>query len=168
MDLDRIKALYQYNRWANAKVFDTVSTLKLEEYSRDLKSSYRSVRDTMVHIISAEWIWLTRLRGTSPKAMWLPSDFPTVLTLRSRWESLAQEQAEYMGKLTEESLSVLITYVNTRGETYTYPLWQILQHVVNHSSYHRGQITTMLRQLGAEPVATDFLLYYDMVSELAE
>ena len=162
MDLDWIKALYTYNRWANARIFDALSTLPHQHYTMDMHSSHRSVRDTLVHIISAEWSWLMRVKGTSPKAMWSPSDFPTISALRTRWSEVAREQAEFIASITEESLKTPITYVNTQGETFTYPLWQILQHVVNHSSYHRGQVTTLLRQLDSEPIATDFLVFYDM------
>lgn len=162
MELDRIKALYEYNRWANDRIFEAVSRLTPEEYTKDMQSSHRSVRDTFVHVISAEWIYLRRVRGTSPKALWSPLDFPTVSKLRDRWAELTREQMAFIANLTEEQLKERITYINLAGEPFTYPLWQIPQHVVNHSSYHRGQITTMLRQLGAKPEATDFLLFYDV------
>jgi uncharacterized damage-inducible protein DinB len=71
---------------------------------------------------------------------------------------------EFIHNLADESLDKMITYINLKGETWTYPLWQMLQHLVNHSTYHRGQVTTMLRQLGAEPAATDFLLFFDKIS----
>ena len=162
MESDRIKALYEYNRWANNRIIEAVSRLTHEEYTKDMQSSHRSVRDTFVHVISAEWIYLQRVTGTSPKALWSPLDFPTVSKLRDRWAELAREQMAFIADLTEEQLKKPITYINLAGEPFTYPLWQILQHVVNHSSYHRGQITTMLRQLGARPEATDFLLFYDL------
>jgi len=162
MESDRIKALYEYNHWANERIFEAVSRITPEEYTKDMQSSHRSVRDTFVHIISAEWIYLQRVSGTSPKALWSPPDFPTVSKLRERWAELSREQMAFIHNLTEEQLKKPITYINLAGEPFTYPLWQILQHVVNHSSYHRGQITTMVRQLGAKPEATDFLLFYDV------
>jgi len=168
MESDRFKALYHYNHWANARVFDTLSRLMPEQYEREMKSGYCSVRDTMVHLISAEWIWLMRVNGNSPTALWSPIDFPTISRLKERWVELTGEHEKFFSGLTEEQLKTPITYVNTQGETFTYLLWQILQHVVNHSSYHRGQITTMLRQLHAEPIATDFLLFYDMAPGLVE
>ena len=164
MALDQIKALHEYNRWANERIFDAVSKLTSEQYTRDMQSSYRSVRDTFAHVISVEWLYLQRVNGTSPKSLWFPLDFPTVSKLKEQWMDLVQEQLAFIANLTEEQLKTSITYINLAGEPYTYPLWQILQHVVNHSSYHRGQITTLLRQLGAVPVSTDFLLYYDVVN----
>ena len=80
---------------------------------------------------------------------------------------MEQEQAEFVASVTEESLEATISYINTRGVRWTYPLRQMMQHVVNHSTYHRGQVITMLRQLGAEPVATDLLLFQDAKSGLA-
>jgi len=162
MESDRIKALYEYNHWANERIFEAVSRLMPEQYTKDMQSSHRSVRDTFVHVISVEWIWLQRIRTTSPKAHWPPLDFPTVSKLRERWDELAPDQMAFIAHLTDEQLKKSITYINLAEEPFTYPLWQILQHVVNHSSYHRGQITTMLRQLGTKPEPTDFLLFYDV------
>jgi len=167
MDVERIRALYEFNRWANAAVLDAVSALRPEDWTRDLKNSFPSVRDTLVHILWAEWIWLRRWKGVSPKSVFDPTEFATVDLLRTRWIEVEHEQADFVTGLNEESLSTVIEYVNTRGESFAYPLWQMLQHVVNHSTYHRGQITMMLRQLGATPVATDFLVFYDLMSRRA-
>lgn len=164
MDVKRIQELYEYNRWANARVLDAASRLTPEQFTKDLRSSHRSVRDTLTHVMSAEWIYLKRWQGTSPKAMLAPSDFPTISLLRERWAAVEREQADFVSNVTEESLKTTIAYVNTKGEAWRYPLWQIMVHAVNHSTYHRGQVTTMLRQLGAEPVATDFLVFYDLRS----
>ena len=164
MELDRMKALMDYNAWANGRLIDAVSKLTTEEYTKDLGSSYRSVRDTLVHVMSGEWVWLMRCKGVSPRTMLPPLDFPTISSLKARWTEIMHQQSEFIDSITEESLRTLITYENFQGEIFTYALWQILQHVVNHSSYHRGQVTTLLRQLNAEPIATDFLVFYDLKS----
>jgi uncharacterized damage-inducible protein DinB len=161
MDLEAIQALYDYNRWANARVFDAVSLLNPEQFNRDLENSFRSVRETLVHILSAEWIWLERWNGISPKSMLGAADLIDLEAIRKRWGKVENERREFIRKLSEEKLATAFTYVNTRGQTFTYPLWQMLVHVVNHSTYHRGQLTTLLRQVGAKPVGTDFLDYYD-------
>jgi uncharacterized damage-inducible protein DinB len=164
MDAERLRALYEFNRWANATVLGAVSALRPEEWTRDLGNSFPSVRDTLVHILWAEWIWLSRWKGGSPKLMFDPTEFATVDLLRTRWLEVEHEQVEFVAGVSEESLRTVIEYVNTRGESFAYPLWQMLQHVVNHSTYHRGQVTMMLRQLGATPVPTDFLVFYDVIS----
>ncbi len=161
MDLATIKDLYDFNRWANARVLTAASQLSSEQFLRDLGSSFRSIRDTLTHILAAEWIWLERWNGRSPRSMPGGWEFQTVKALTAEWERVEHHQKEFINRLTEEQLQAIVQYVNIKGETWAYPLWQQLVHVVNHSTYHRGQITTMLRQVAAEPVATDFLVFFD-------
>jgi uncharacterized damage-inducible protein DinB len=157
-----VEYLYKYNRWANARVLDAVSKLTPEQFSRDLQSSHRSVRDTLAHILAAEWIWLERWKGVSPNALLIPSDFPTVESLETRWAVVEGDYREFINGVTDGSLATVIAYTNTRGEEWAYPLGQMLHHVMNHSSYHRGQVTTMLRQLGAEVNPVDLLVFMDV------
>ena len=104
----------------------------------------------------------------SPKALLDAATFPTLQSLESRWKTVEHDQTQFIEALTpRRRLSEELAYINQKGQRYSYPLWQQLVHVVNHSSYHRGQITTLLRQLGAEAVSTDFLLYYDEKLERA-
>lgn len=165
MDLERIRSLYDFNRWANGRVLEAAEKLSPEQFTKDLQNSFPSVRDTLVHIMGAEWIWLKRWKGSSPKGLLAAPEFPTVLSIRNRWTEAEREQREFVAGVTEESLKKVIGYTNLKGKPYKYPLWQMLQHLVNHSTYHRGQVTTMLRQLGAKPLATDFLAFYDMTSK---
>ena len=162
MNKQDVEYLYEYNRWANARVLDTVSKLTPEQFSRDLQSSHRSVRDTLAHILAAEWIWLERWKGVSPNALLTPSDFPTVESFRTRFAVVEGDYTEFINGVTTGSLATVIAYTNTRGEEWAYPLGQMLQHVMNHSSYHRGQVTTMLRQLGAEVNPVDLLVFMDV------
>jgi len=157
-----IEYLYEYNRWANAQVLDAVSKLTPEQFTRDLQSSHRSVRDTLAHILAAEWIWLERWNGVSPKALLAPTEFPTVESLATRLANVEGECAQFIDGITDESLATVITYTNTKGEEWSYPLGQMIQHVMNHSSYHRGQVTTMLRQLGAKVNPVDLLDFMDV------
>lgn len=164
MNKKDIQLLYEYNRWANARILDAVSALTNEQFTRNLPSSYCSVRDTLVHVLSAEWIYLMRWQGISPKAMFNFTDFPNIELLKAKWVEVESHQTRFLQTVTEESLGTVIAYINTKGEKWKYPLWQMMQHVVNHSTYHRGQVTTMLRLLGAETTATDFLVFIDTKS----
>lgn len=161
MDLATIGALYRYNSWANEQVLDAVSRLTEADFTRDLKSSYASIRDTLTHLIWGEWIWLERWKGVSPTRVFPPADFPTVESLRERLRTVVAERSAFLRDLTAEALLQVMAYRNVKGEIWRYPLWQQLCHVVNHSTYHRGQVAAMLRQVGATPAATDFLVYYD-------
>ncbi len=161
MDLATIGALCRYNSWANDQVLEAASRVPENDFIRDLKSSYGSIRDTMTHIIWGEWIWLQRWKGVSPALVFSPSDFPNATSLRERLHTVVVERSAFLRDLPAERLLQPLEYRNIKGEAWCYPLWQQLYHVVNHSTYHRGQVSTMLRQLGANPVATDLLVYYD-------
>lgn len=157
----QIQELYRYNRWANGRLFDSAALLGDNDFTRGLASSYPSVRDTVTHIIWAEWIWLQRWKGTSPREVFDPRGFPNVERLKTRWLEISAEQHAFVDDVTVDQLAALAAYVNVQGETWRYPLWRQMYHVVNHSTYHRGQVTTMLRQLDAVPPSTDFLLFHD-------
>jgi len=163
IDVRAIQELYRYNRWANARVFEAVSGLTRERFLQDLGSSHPSVRDTLTHIVWAEWIWLQRWRGASPQTVFLATDFPRLDALNARWLEVETEQRAFVESLTVDDLLSMVRYVNLQGQSWQYPLWRQMYHVVNHSSYHRGQVTTMLRQLGTQPVPTDFLVFHDEV-----
>lgn len=161
MTPDHVRQLYAYNRWANRRVLDSVAALGEGELTRDLASSFPSVRDTLVHMLSAEWIWLMRWKGASPAGMLDPREYPSPDALLARWGEVEREQAAFVDGLDSEALARRVRYTNTRGEQWEYPLGEMLVHVVNHASYHRGQVATMLRQLGRTPAPTDLLLFRD-------
>jgi uncharacterized damage-inducible protein DinB len=161
MDIAYISELYRYNDWANRKTLVVASRLNEEKFTRKLGNSFSSVRDTLVHILGAEWIWLERWHGRSPRALLSVAEIPTLAEITARWKQVEEARNGLVRGLKPSDLNAPISYVNQKGETWSYPLWQQMVHVANHSSYHRGQITTLLRQLGAEPVSTDVLLYYD-------
>jgi uncharacterized damage-inducible protein DinB len=155
-----VNELYAYNRWAAARILGAVAPLDAEQFTRDTGSSHPSVRDTLVHILGAEWVWLSRWRGVSPRAMspgWSTLDYEGLV---AQWRRHEAEQAEFLEGLTDGRLDEPVSYTNLRGDPFTMPLRHLLRHVVNHSSYHRGQVTTMLRQLGMPAVATDLVLFH--------
>jgi uncharacterized damage-inducible protein DinB len=158
-----VQELYRYNRWANARAFEAASALTQDAFTRDLRSSHPSVRDTLTHIVWAEWLYVRRWQGTSPQTVFRASDFKHPDDLRARWSEVEAEQQAFVESLTAESLLAGVRYLNLKGESWEYPLWRQMVHVVNHSSYHRGQLTTLLRQLGATPNPSDFLLFHDDV-----
>jgi uncharacterized damage-inducible protein DinB len=109
----------------------------------------------------AEWIWLQRWKGLSPRIIFAATDYPDPAALRTRWLDVETEQHAFLSTLTDERLGSVVSYLNLEGQRWQYPLWRTMYHLVNHSSYHRGQVTTLLRQLRAQPVATDFLVFED-------
>ena len=165
MNTEDIRKLYEYNHWANHQLLDSAKRLQPAEFVRDLGVSLRSVQGTFVHILWAEWIWLRRWHGESPKEVWPDTAYPDVAVVESRWARLEKEQDELIASLSDERLRARISYENLKGERWEYSLAEMMQHVVNHSSYHRGQIASLLRQLGYVPPSTDLLLFVDELGD---
>jgi uncharacterized damage-inducible protein DinB len=161
MSVDQVREWFAYHRWAHRETLARVERLAPADFTRDLGSSFPSVRDTLVHLLSAEWLWAERWRGESPRRRLDPADFPDLAAIRRRWAVVERAQDAYLAGLTDEALGRPFAYVNPEGERWEYLLWQVLLQLVTHACYHRGQVTTMLRQLGAEPAGTDVLTYYD-------
>lgn len=163
---DEIQLLYEYDRWANNRALQAVSALSAEQFTRDLGGSFRSVRDTVLHIIAGEWGWLAYWKEQSHSSAFLtdlkkrrdalfhPDAFPNVAAVQSKWAEVEKEQAEFVNSLKNEALGKLLPFRATQV-----PLVHLMQHLANHSTYHRGQVAMMMRQLGAEPVATDFHVF---------
>jgi uncharacterized damage-inducible protein DinB len=152
--------LYDYNSWANHRALEACATLSEEQFTRDLGSSFRSVRDTLAHICGVEWLWLERWHGRSHNALPPAAEFPSLTSLRGRWEEVERNLLDYVASLTAEDIQRIIQHKTTQGVPQAAPLWQMLQHLVNHGTYHRGQVATMLRQLGAKPISTDLIYFY--------
>jgi len=164
MSLETIRALYHYNAWANHRTLEACAALTEKQFSQDLSTSFGSVRGTLVHILGGEWIWLERWQGRSPEALLPESEFPTLASMQERWVEIERGLAEFVAGLKPSDLDRVIEYRNLRGNRFGYPLMSMLHHLVNHGTYHRGQVTTLLRQLGAKPRATDLLRYYDALA----
>jgi len=166
MTKDDIQLLFEYDRWANNRVLQAVSTLTVEQFTRDLGSSFHSVRDTLVHIIGGEWGWLTIFNEPSPgstfvtdlwtrhDALFTPSTFPDVAAVRLKWAEVERDQIEFVNRVTNESLGRMLPLRTTQIS-----LAHLMQHLANHSTYHRGQIALMMRQLAAKSLTTDFLMF---------
>ncbi len=158
--IDEIRELFAYTAWANARILEAVAKLDEGALSKDLGSSYPSVRDTLVHLLSADWIWLSRWQGVSPTARPDSWDLSSFAAIRTQWAEIEREQTAFVAALTETDLDRPLAYRNMKGERFVNTLGETLRHVVNHASYHRGQVVTMLRQLGAEGVNTDLIAFY--------
>ena len=105
MDIALMQKQFEYDRWANARMLGVVAGIGQEAFIRDLASSFGSIRNTVAHILSAEWAWLERWQGRSPKQMLDPLRFPTVEALRSRWGQVEQDQNVFLQTLSEDRLA---------------------------------------------------------------
>jgi uncharacterized damage-inducible protein DinB len=160
MNVEDFRLLYDYNVWANDRTLECCAALSDEQFLRDLGSSFRSVRDTLVHIYGAEWIWLERWHGRSPSGLPDGTDCKNLDSARRLLQEADRGLVDYVASLTNDDLQRVHNYKTTAGGPQAQPGWQMLQHVANHSTYHRGQIATMLRQLGTKAVSTDLIAFY--------
>jgi uncharacterized damage-inducible protein DinB len=160
MTPEQVSQLYQFNQWANRRMLDACAALTPEQFSRDMGSSFRSVRDTLAHIYGAEWIWHERLHGRSHTGLPAGTEFPDLTAVRAKLEEMDRTYVDYASKLTPSELARVFQYKTIAGTELSNPQWQILQHLANHGSYHRGQVVTLLRQLGAKAVSTDLIAFY--------
>jgi uncharacterized damage-inducible protein DinB len=158
---DDLRLLLEYHYWARDRVLDATDALTQDQLTRDLGNSFRSVRDTLAHLHASEWIWLSRWQGTSPTTALPPDRFRDVAAVRAAWSELEAQVRAFAAGLTDESVDAHLDYRLLNGTAGRNRVWQMVQHMVNHASYHRGQVTTMLRQLGAvPPKSMDLITFY--------
>jgi len=161
MTVDDLKTLLDFHYWALGRILDATDQLTPEQFTRDLGSSFKSVRDTLAHMYSAEWAWYQRWHGTSPTAHLSFEQFPDVASLRQTWATHEANMRAFVNGLSGDDINRVVEYRTLNGAPGSSAIGQMVQHVVNHGSYHRGQVTTMFRQLGAAPAkGMDLIGYY--------
>jgi uncharacterized damage-inducible protein DinB len=160
MTLQEIQVLQAYGVWATRRIFEALGGLPDDEYKRDLKGSHGGIHPTLVHLVGAERVWLERFKGGPLSPFLKAEEIATRAELQTIWERNRAATEEWLATLSDEALQQSFTMKTTKGETFTHAYWQAFQHLANHSTYHRGQVVTMMRQLGAEPPGTDLITYY--------
>jgi uncharacterized damage-inducible protein DinB len=158
---DDIESLFAYGWWAMGKTIDSVAPLSADEFARSIGGSFGSVQGTFVHMWGADWVWIERFHGRSPSALPAGVALTSAGDVRARYDEIRAEQKHLQEALTPARLAEPLTYVNFAGQTCTYSVSDAMVHVVNHGTYHRGQIATLLRQLGKKAASTDYLRWID-------
>jgi uncharacterized damage-inducible protein DinB len=168
MNVQDLQTMIDYHYWARDRLLEAVEPLSAEQYSRDLGSSFKSIRETMTHLYAAEWAWYERWHGVSPTSLLTADRFGDLATLRQAWAEHERKMRAFVDGLSGDDVGRVIEFRLFNGAAGASPIWQMVQHVVNHASYHRGQITTMLRQLGAAPAKSmDMIAYFRVKSATA-
>ena len=159
--LSVISELLDYNYWARDRQYDVCKGLTRRQFNQQFEGSFPSLRQTVTHMALVEWLWLERWHGRSPKKMLGDHDLNTADELQKFMLKLEHDTREFWAGVSDAQMKKTLTYTNFAGEHWSYPLWRTLMHVVNHQSYHRGQVTNYLRLLGAKAPAVDFLVAHD-------
>jgi len=148
-----------YTAWASQHLVQAASRLSPEELARDFGTADRSVLDTLVHIYAADRVWLSRLSG-SPHPGFITDADRSLAVLQNDWPALHQRWKQWTAGLTEEQISAPLAYTDMSGRHWNQPVWQLVLHVVNHATHHRGQVSGFLRTMGHVPPSIDLVYYY--------
>lgn len=159
MTVQTLETLYDYSYWANEKLFQVIVQLTPQEFTQPVAGGHASVRNTMVHVLSTEWGWLSRCGGHERKAKLDPGDYPTAESLVNEWNSVEGYMRDFLGDLADDDLSRRVEYTGGEGKACSMPLGELLQHSIIHAAHHRGQVALLLRELGYAPGHFDLLFY---------
>jgi uncharacterized damage-inducible protein DinB len=159
MTLKEIMPLFQYDEWATKRTIESISLLS-QMPERDFKSNHGGILGTLIHIYWSDCLWLERWKGHLAPPPFNLEQISDISTLNNRWQEYRGDLYAFLATVDDRMLSAPFSYASTRGSKHGEPLYQQMQHKVNHSSYHRGQIAVMLRQFGLTAPETDLIDFY--------
>ena len=159
MNIAAIHSLFDYNYWVNQRILEAAEGLSPEQFTAAANVSHGSLRDTLVHTLSAEWAWRQRCQDSSPSGLLSQDDFPDLESLARRWEEEEKAMRSYLAGLTDKDLTSIIRYSRTEGTWFETPLWQILLHVINHGTQSRSEAAILLTQYGHSPGDLDYMIF---------
>jgi uncharacterized damage-inducible protein DinB len=152
-----LAAHIDYTAWASRKLVESAAQLSLEQLNHDFGTADRSVLGTLVHIFAADRLWLARVSG-GPHPGFVAGRDRSLAILQTEWPELHDRWRQWVRGVTDTNRA--ITYTDMKGNQWTQPLWQLMLHIVNHGTHHRGQVSGFLRALGQTPPPLDLVYYY--------
>lgn len=156
---DVLRNHLEYTAWASKRLVDAAVALPKEELARDFQTADHSILGTLVHVFAADRIWLARVSG-APSGPFVTEADHDLSVLVNDWPALHDRWRRWATSLNDESAAAAVSYKDTKGNPYSQPLWQILLHVVNHGTHHRGQVSGSLRALGHTPPPLDVAAFH--------
>jgi uncharacterized damage-inducible protein DinB len=161
MTVKDLEDLFDYNYWANKKLFEVIFQLTPEQFIQTVDGSHGSIRNTMVHMLSAEWGWLGRCGGIPDRGAPLnPADYPTVESLQATWNKIEMLLRKFLSSLQDSGLTRPVEFAIAGTEKQSRPIGELMHHAANHGVHHRGQVSLLLRLLGYNPDNFDLFLYH--------
>ena len=159
MDANAFRHFYNYHFAENRRIWEYTTSISQEQFTQDFGYSHGSVRNQIVHIMSADDTWFRELQGVEYPNAFNPADFDDREKLRTQWDAVEQNMRAYLANLRDEMLFVKPV---PEGEDKDLILWQVLLHVANHGTDHRAQILRLLHDLGVKTTSQDYIFYvYD-------
>jgi uncharacterized damage-inducible protein DinB len=162
-----LRSLYDYNAWANARILAASGRVSREQLLASQGANFDSLRGTLVHTMGAQWLYLERWQGHSPRSMPQADDFVDLTAIAARWAEIERATETFVAGLGDADVARVVEYTNFQGERWAYPLWQQMMHQVNHATQHRSEAAVILTGLGASPGGLDLLYFVDEQSARA-
>ena len=149
-----------YNVWANQVIADCVTNLSEEQLNKEVNSSFNSVYKTFLHLWDVESVWWQRMKMVE-NVVWPGINFKgSARELANNLLQQSKQWKEWVDHATETMLEHEFIYKNSKREQFKQPIYEVLQHLFNHQTFHRGQLITMLRQVGVEKLpSTDLITF---------
>ena len=160
MTVRDLKERYDYGHWANRKLFEVMERLTPEEFTQSAAGSYGSIRNTLVHVLSAEAGWLERCGGPERGARLDPAEFPSVSSVTQAFHDVETKVRNFLDDLNDEDLDREVEFAIGETGKKSMTLGELMCHAANHGVHHRGQVALLLRMLGHAPGDVDLLFYY--------
>jgi uncharacterized damage-inducible protein DinB len=158
MNANAFRYFYGYHFAENRKIWDSyVAPLSYEQFTQHVDYSHGSVRDQIVHLIGADDVWFSELRGVEPAEPLPPANTDDRNSIRNYWDSIEQKMREYLAALRDEML--FEKPIKEPDEDRELIVWQVLLHVINHGTDHRAQVLRLLNDVGVETTYQDFIFY---------
>ena len=154
------RSLLAYTIWADRHFIEALAAVPPQHLTVPTGTSFGSLLGTLAHVLGSEQVWLARFVGAPLERYPEISDWPDFASVRAGFEELWPGMEFFMAGLNEEQLATELQWISRGGNSYRRPLWEALVHMSHHSGYHRGQLTTMLRQLGHPAPATDLIGWF--------
>jgi uncharacterized damage-inducible protein DinB len=157
---EALRTHLDYTAFASRRLVEAAASLSSEELTRDFQTADHSVLGTLAHIYAADRVWLGRIHGNPPQKFLDPEVDLHLSVLQTHWPAILARWKEWAASLTDESTRGSLVFTDLKGNRHEQPLWQIVLHVVNHGTHHRGQVSGMLRAMGHTPPPLDLIAYY--------
>lgn len=149
----------EYLRWGDQRCLIAARSVRDEQYYTDYQISAGSLHKVLVHCMTAQWLWLCRFRGESPQRVEDHTDYPTRMSVEQRWPLVHAALIDFVGRMTPNQLGNPVTFHDTKGNAHTLPLRDMILNLVDHASYHRGQIATLIKRGDGKALPISFRVW---------